>query len=354
MKILYGVCGEGMGHAVRSAVVGRHLAERGHEVTFFCGKGRAFEHLARQGLGRVLPSVGFATAMIGNTVDYAGTIMGNALRALHAPMAMASLKGLPKQDVVLSDFEPWSARFAGMGHLPLIAIDNIHFSSRCKHPPEALGSLDRAPAAMMAPVVENMVPNAAHYMVTTIAEAPVTAPRTTLHAPILRPEVLSLERRPGKHVVVYFNDRASAGRLFDTLGAVKADFRVYGLAGETPGSLPRPNVEIARFGDGFLRDLAGARAVLGGAGFTLMSEAIHLGKPMLAVPFGNQGEQILNANYLGLVGYGERASAPFTSADVSRFLERSPAYGVSLGRVRHDGNRELLSTLDRLIEGKRP
>ena len=32
MRILYGVVGEGMGHATRSKVTCEHLVERGHEV----------------------------------------------------------------------------------------------------------------------------------------------------------------------------------------------------------------------------------------------------------------------------------------------------------------------------------
>ena len=32
MRILYGVVGEGMGHATRSRVVIAHLLEQGHEV----------------------------------------------------------------------------------------------------------------------------------------------------------------------------------------------------------------------------------------------------------------------------------------------------------------------------------
>jgi uncharacterized protein (TIGR00661 family) len=349
MKIPYGVCGEGMGHAVRSVVVGQHLKERGHEVTFLAGKGRAYDHLVASGVGRVIPGVGLATTMVGNTVDYLGTIVGNAFRSLRAPFAMAALSSLPKPDVVLSDFEPWSARYAGTGRIPLIALDNIHFASRCSHPPEAFRPHDRLAAIMMNDVLEHMVPNATHYMVTAIGKAPVTAPRTTLHAPILRHEVLSMERRAGSHVVVYFNDTAQKGKLFETLGKVGADFRVYGLKGEKPG-YPKPNVEVARFGDGFLHDLAGARAVIGGAGFTLMSEAVHLGKPFLAVPFGNQGEQILNSNYVGLWGFGERAASPVTAPDIERFLARAPAYTLTLGRVKHDDNEELFASLDRLLE----
>jgi uncharacterized protein (TIGR00661 family) len=351
VRILYGVCGEGMGHAVRSAVVGRHLAEKGHEVTFVCAKGRAYDHLVAAGVGQVAEGSGLSMEMKKNRVDYVGTAVSNAWRMLGAPLAIASLRRLPKPELVISDFEPWTARFAGMGRLPLVAIDNVHFASRCEHAPGALRKGDRDAAGFMRPVVDNMVPNASHYMVTTIAKAPVTAPRTTLHAPILRDAVLALGHAPADrdgHVVVYFNDRAEAGKLFETLGACPADFRVYGLAG-VKASFPKPNVEVVPVSDAFLADVGSSRAVIGGAGFTLMSEAIHLGKPMLAVPFGNQGEQILNANYLTLSGFGDRADT-LSVPVVRRFLGHLPEYGLALTQVRHDRNRELFQTLDRLVE----
>ena len=45
MKLLYGVVGEGMGHAVRSRVVLEHLLARGHEIEIMAS-GRAADFLA--------------------------------------------------------------------------------------------------------------------------------------------------------------------------------------------------------------------------------------------------------------------------------------------------------------------
>jgi uncharacterized protein (TIGR00661 family) len=50
--------------------------------------------------------------------------------------------------------------------------------------------------------------------------------------------------------------------------------------------------------------LSTAKAVIATAGFTLMSEALYLGKPYLAFPMQGQFEQHLNAHMLDLLGYG--------------------------------------------------
>ena len=48
MKILYGVVGEGMGHAMRSRVVLEHLVAQGHELEIMAS-GRAADFLAKRG-----------------------------------------------------------------------------------------------------------------------------------------------------------------------------------------------------------------------------------------------------------------------------------------------------------------
>jgi uncharacterized protein (TIGR00661 family) len=50
VKVLYGVVGEGMGHAMRSRVVLEHLVEQGHEVEIMAS-GRAVDFLAKRFAG---------------------------------------------------------------------------------------------------------------------------------------------------------------------------------------------------------------------------------------------------------------------------------------------------------------
>ena len=47
MKILYGVVGEGMGHAMRSRVVLEHLVAQGHDVHVIASQ-RAVDYLAQR------------------------------------------------------------------------------------------------------------------------------------------------------------------------------------------------------------------------------------------------------------------------------------------------------------------
>lgn len=347
MNILYGVCGEGMGHAMRSAVVAEHLEAKGHHLRFV-SSGSAANYLEKRWPTRVTRVVGLTSVMDRHKLDPVLTLLGNVVKqtAAFPAMHLLSLLQVGKEpDVVISDFEPWSARYAGIAKIPLVAVDNIHFMSRCTHPRDVVAG-DRAAAALMFPAANAMVPDAKRYLVTTFVSARVSKPATTLHAPILRHYILLASEGPvWPHVTVYFNSLCDHQAILGALQAVpEQEFHFFG-----PSTIGRyGNVDVQTFDEErFTASLSSSKAVIGGAGFTLMSEAIFLKKPMLAVPFSNQFEQILNANYLQRMGFGERGTPDLRG--IGKFLLASDQYREKLSSYRHDGNAELLAAVDEAI-----
>ena len=96
----------------------------------------------------------------------------------------------------------------------------------------------------------------------------------------------------------------------------------------------------------FIEDLASARAVIAGGGFTLMGEAVYLHKPMLSVPLAKQFEQVMNARYLEREGFGREARSLEDPAVIPRFLEAIPGCEEKLSHYAQDNNALLLSALD--------
>jgi len=88
--------------------------------------------------------------------------------------------------------------------------------------------------------------------------------------------------------------------------------------------------------------------VIAGGGFTLMGEAVYLGKPMLSVPLVGQFEQALNANYLQQLGYGERAKV-ISAQGIRDFLARADGYADNLEDFEHDDNQGLFDTLEQAM-----
>ncbi len=345
MRILYGVTGEGMGHAMRSRVMAEHLRARGHEVKLVASA-RAHGYLARW-----FPDVqripGFAMTYRDGAVARARTVLSlgrGARSAVRDTVALyrRAISGFAP-DVCISDFDSFSHVFGKLFDRPVISLDHQHVIDRCRH---ARTVKDRLPRdfRLTKAFVRAKVPGCAHYVVTSFYFPPVKRDRTTLVGPILRPEVMALAPERGDHVLVYQTAHAT-GELVALLRAVPEQrFVVYARGGEATGTVG--NVAVRAFDErAFLDDLATARAVIANGGYTLLSEALFLGKRVLVVPLRHQGEQELNAAYLAELGLG--VAVRYLDVDTLRAFVRNDA--EPMRRVAA-GNEQAFATMDRLLE----
>lgn len=348
MRVLYGVVGEGMGHATRSRVVLEHLT-RGHEVHVVVS-GRARDYLARR-FAHVHNIWGLTIQYEGNSVRKWQTVLENLKGAVagfpHNVRTYFELVDAFAPDVVISDFESFSSLFARNHFLPCISIDNMQVIHRCAHDPALLRGRERAFDLTRA-IVKAKNPGAFHYLVTSFFTPPVRKPRTTLVPSVLRPEILAARPEPGDHLLVYQSTTSNAA-LVDGLRRAGMECRVYGVRREIQRPEREGNLVFKPFSEeGFIEDLRTARGVVGGGGYTLMSEAVYLGKPMLSVPIEGQFEQVLNALYLEALGYGLHAAA-LDGDGLQRFLGRLDDCAQALAGHAQDGNRVLFDALDRLL-----
>ncbi len=340
-----------MGHATRSRVVIEYLAKLGHEIKVVVS-GRAHRFLADRLAGQASIQIeqieGLSLTYLGNSLDHAASVFHNLK---HAPKSVARnvevyrrvVESEFRPELVFSDFESWAALYARRHGVPVVSLDNMQVIHRCKHPKRLLkGSGFNFRVAKVA--VKTKVPGAAHYLVTTFFTPPVRKRYTTLVPPILRPEILNARREPGEHVLVY-QTQSTNDALIPALKKLAYRFRVYGLGREGVDG----NVTLCAFSEtGFVDDLRTARAVIAGGGFSLMSEAVSLGVPMLSVPVSGQFEQELNARYLAELEYGAWASV-LDRKGMAEFLERSGHYAAELGRRPRYDNTMLFTCIDELL-----
>jgi len=352
MRILYGVTGEGMGHAMRSRVVLDELVRR-HDVNVVVS-GRAYDYLKaresdRLGVSRIW---GLSIVYEDNEVRNFKTLLRNLKGAITGGWpknvrAYFELAERFRPEVVISDFESWSYAFARMHELPVISIDNIQILNRCAHPPEVLRGHE-GEFRLARAIVKAKLPGCFHYLVTTFFHPPVRRPRTTLHPPVLRPEIVAARPEPGGHLLVY-QTSTSDESLPAILARGGVECRIYGVRRSIREEQVQGNLRFRPFSEaGFIDDLRTARGVVANGGFTLMSESVYLHRPMLSVPVKGQFEQVLNARYLEREGYGLQAEE-LSSARLAEFLERIPDLQVRLAGYRQDGNRELLAKLDEVL-----
>ena len=134
MRILYGVAGEGMGHATRShAFLTDIVAD--HDV-LIVASGRAHDYLAKH-FPQVREILGFSLAYEDNAIRRWETVAQNLRGAVSGwPAQVRSFYEIARDfsaDVVVSDFESFVLTVARRERVPAISVDNIMMLDRCRH-----------------------------------------------------------------------------------------------------------------------------------------------------------------------------------------------------------------------------
>src|SRR4029078_12244378 len=180
-KILYGVVGEGMGHAMRSRVMLSHLVEQGHEIEIMAS-GRATDFLGKHfhGVNRIH---GLHMIYEENRVRRGKTLWSNVLSgATGTPKNIAAYFELINEfrpTLAISDFESWTYFFAKAHRLPVISIDNMQIINRCTLPKEIVEG-HKAEFLVTKAFIKGKLPFCNHYLITTFFQPPIRRPDTSL------------------------------------------------------------------------------------------------------------------------------------------------------------------------------
>ncbi|MBA9076321.1 MULTISPECIES: MJ1255/VC2487 family glycosyltransferase [Rufibacter] len=347
MKLLYGVPGEGMGHATRSKVMITHLLAQGHDVQVV-SSARAYQFLDKAFPGRVHEIRGFHIAYRDAAVSTVNTAL-LTLKTAPATLRMnfnryRQLMEQFQPEAVISDFESFSYLFARHHRLPVLSIDNMQVINRCTLDVPVLPEW-KSSFQVAKNVVKAKVPRAHHYLAASFFPATICKPNTTLVPPIIREEILQAKTSVGNHVLVY-QSSTNQKNLLQTLQQLPQErFYVYGFNKEEQHG----NVQLKAFSeDGFIQDLSSAKAVVANGGFSLLSEAVYLHKPICSVPIPKQFEQYLNAAYVQKLGYG-RYFPEFTADGLKAFLYDLPLFQQNLAQYHQEGNQTLFLEVDRLL-----
>jgi uncharacterized protein (TIGR00661 family) len=339
-NILYGVNGEGAGHSTRAKEVLTHLVDEGHKV-HVASFDRGLQNLKDK--FDVTEIYGFHFAYVNNRVRYKRTIAKNLITVPQAAKSLKQLNELVEDahiDLIITDFEPLTCHVGHKRRLPVISIDNQHCltNAEVSYPKQY-----RRDAAAAKIVTRLMTPHANAYLVISFFTAPIRKRNTFLFPPLLRQEILQAKPTEEDHVLAYVTSPAPA--LASLLSSVRCRFIAYGFGREgAEGNIiyKKPSLK------GFFADLVSARAVIANSGFSLVTEALHLGKPYLAVPVSHQFEQIFNAYWLEKSGYGAYWE-DLNKERVESFLYNLPHYRESLAAYPRQGNQALFEKLDALI-----
>lgn len=340
-RIVWGLMGDSRGHLTRALIMAGEL-ER-HEI-LFVGGGCAGE--LRQ-LGHRVFTVPMPETILRDSKVQSLTTAAHFLRLALGRSEV--LRGLAdelarfKPDLAVTDYEFYLPRAARMLALPCVSFGHQHVLTRC------VGALPPGQ------IINRLVTTAAirllfsvpeRYLVTSFFSVSPKGPDTTVLPPILRPDVANLTPQAGGHVLAYL--RAGMSRaLLEALAATGREVRAYGL-GERPASGRLSFLPAGR--ERFLEDLAGCAYVVANGGHNIISEALHLGKPVLAAPVAMFYEQYVNAWHLRCLGAGDFFAGERGAAQaVADFGARLDARQETLRASTASGNRAATQAVEALL-----
>ncbi|MCU0560865.1 MAG: hypothetical protein MUD16_11835 [Desulfobacterales bacterium] len=312
MKILYGVQGTGNGHISRSRELVRYLKEDGHEVQVIVS-GRDPSLLWDMEIFEPYTALrGLTFATHRGRIRHLRTARQLNLIRFYADIRAFDARGT---ELVITDYEPISARIARRHRLPSIGIG--HQYAFCHDiPVNGQNPLART-------ILDHFAP----------ADYPIGLHWHHFGQPILPPVVPQFSSRPEpvpNKILVYlpFEELADILRL---LGPFEAHaFFIYHQLQQPE---ERSHLNLRPYSRaGFLNDLADCSGVITNAGFELVSEALALGKKILVKPLAGQMEQLSNAAALTELNLG-LAMKQLDAAAVDRFLGRPDGVQVHYPNV---------------------
>jgi len=286
MKILYGVQTTGNGHLVRSAAIISVLREMGHSV-FTLMSGDQEKTLSRPQVYQPYefrPGLTFITR--NGRIRYLETLRQLRLYRFYRDIRSFSAQDF---DLAVTDYEPLTARIARRNKIPSIGVGHLYaFAHRVPLPKN-----DPLGVAIMRRFAPADIPLGLHWHHFGSPILPPTIPE----------DVYEKEHPLETKILVYFPFESP-----ERIGEFLRPFREFTFHIYTPG-LRAPHEEghllwrpVSR--RNFVDDLADCSGVMCNAGFSLLSEALHLGRKILAKPVSGQVEQKANALALWRLGLG--------------------------------------------------
>lgn len=302
MKILYGVQGTGNGHLTRARCLSRAFTERNVQVDYvFSGRDRD-GYFSMEAFKNRTFMTGFTFATRNNKIDHLGTVRG-----LKIGQFVKDIKRLPvtDYDLVISDYEPVTAWRAKLTGTPILGIGH-QYAFRSKAPRPRMDIAGSVLLRHFAPAEHTLGVHWHHFGGSVLP-------------PIIDTTLKREEVIPNRYVVYLpFDDPKRIARLLKQIP--EAQFVIY--SPQVSVCCQNNNVTIRKTQqEAFRKELLTASGVITSCGFGLVSESLHIGLPLLAVPVAGQIEQLANAEALKMLDLAETVST-LTVENVTEFVAR--------------------------------
>lgn len=334
-----------MGHAIRTGVILEEL-QKDYDVMVFASE-RGYNYLSEK-FPNVYEINGFNTVYENNSVQNIKTFkkcIKDLPKDIKKNMRVMNKRAVEfEPNIIISDFEHYSNSLSYMLRVPVISIDNMHSIRYCKIDYPNKYKIEKIKAES---VIKTLFAKYKRIIITSFFFPPIKKPeKIVMYPPILRDEIIKRNGNNYENYITVYQTSQSNNQLIEVLKERNEKFIIYGFnKTETDDNLIYKEFNEEEFYD----DIENTQAVIANGGFTFISEALYLGKPIFSMPTQGNFEQILNACYVEKLNYGEMHD-DITSETLSNFIDKIPEYKKSLEEYERQDNSALINDLKNSIE----
>jgi uncharacterized protein (TIGR00661 family) len=286
MKIIYGVQATGNGHISRSREVVQELKALGHQVRVLIS-GREPTPFWDIDIFKPYETLrGLTFISHRGRLRYIQTALSLKLFRFYKDINSFNADGY---DLVITDFEPISARIARRHHITSIGLGH-QYAFYYGIPLKGANPVSLWVLKNFAPVDHAVGLHWHHF------DQPILPPIVPLR-------INDFQNVIENKVIVYLPFEQSDDILSLLAPFDSHDFYVYHRFDRAEH---RGHIHLMPYSrNGFLQDLDECNGVISNAGFELLSEAIHFGKKLLVKPLAGQMEQLSNGLAISKLNHGK-------------------------------------------------
>ena len=280
MRILYGIQTTGRGHIVRGRALVKELIDQGHTVNIVLSGPPIQDNWIPEYFKNYNHYRGLTYVIEQGRIN-----IPKSVKNLDITQFIQDIKKFDPEDydIVVTDYEPITSRFAQISKIPSIGIGHLY--------------------AFIHKVPIPTLPNPIHFLVMRYfapAKYPIGLHWHHFNSPILPPtipaDVHNAETLRENKIIVYLNFEELDDIIELCSPFTDYEFYIYYPVKE---AYDRGHLHIRPINrENFQKNLSDAVGVISNSGFSLSSEAIHLGKKLLTRPVQYQMEQEANAKAL--------------------------------------------------------
>jgi uncharacterized protein (TIGR00661 family) len=344
-KILFSVCGVGLGHASRSKTIIKELMKL-HEVKIV-SYGDAVNFLEKE-FNEINKIYWFKLYYRKNQISKFKTILFN-LPLLPSVLLKNYNKFKKiinefKPDIIISDFDAVGITASKLFNLPSILISNLH-AEKFFNPELTL--IEKIEQKLSDGIILTFFPKPTHCIVASIIKPEKKIKNTYFFYSVINPEIIKMKSKQGKKILCYFGKE-----YFNKIIPLLKEFpeKKFVFYGKNVNEKIN-NIEFKKFSNKeWIKDISECNALLSHGGLLTLNEAIYLNKPIYVIATKQWFERLFNGLTIQKLGFGLLERIP-TKTGLEKFFKNHKKYVKNLKNKKNKNeNKELIKTINSLIE----